>query len=90
MMMNFNDIINGFKKQGENLTYDEAEGIRGFIISDAISPNFVNRIIKDYGEKSIYSAFLIDSEDGNIEYLLHKYKGHFFRNRYPEISYIND
>jgi hypothetical protein len=87
MMMCFNDVLNGFKKQGLDLTNEEKDIIREFITSDAISPNFIYRMIKDYGDKSINSAFLINSEGSNIEFLLHKYKGHFYRNKYPEISF---
>lgn len=90
IMTDFDNVMNGFKKQGNNLTVDEAESIRNFIYSEAISPNFVFKMIKDYGGKSIQSSFLLNPEDNNIDYLLHKYKGHFFRNRYPEISYAND
>lgn len=90
IMTGFDDIKSGFQKNGINLTDDEKEIIRQFIISEAISPNFVMKLVNENGDKSIASSFLINSELNFTSYLLHKYKGHFFRNRYPEISYNID
>jgi hypothetical protein len=87
IMPYFNDVVNGLKKMGNHLTEDESDAIRNFIMSESISPNFVYRIIKDYGEQSILESFLIRENSYAIVYLLHKYKGHFYRNRYPQISY---
>ncbi len=89
--VDFNNIINGFKKQGENLNEDEENAIRLFIESNSISPNFVKRMINDYGNKSILSSFIIREYNKEIalEYILRKYKGHFYRNRYPSISFID-
>ncbi|MDO9153559.1 MAG: DUF3843 family protein [Paludibacter sp.] len=86
IMMDFDDITNGFRKKGVNLTKNEKSAIQQFIFSSAISPNFVLRMIADYGEKSIASAFVINNDVNCTSFLLHKYKGHFYKNRYPEIS----
>lgn len=89
--VDFNDIINGFKKQGKNLNDDEENTIRLFIESDSISPNFVKKMVNDYGHKSILSSFIIRECDEEIalEYLLRKYKRHFYRNRYPAIYFVD-
>jgi len=87
IMMGFDDVINGFRKKGTNLNNDEKTIIQEFIFSSAISPNFVNRMIADYGDKSIASSFGINMDVNSTSFLLHRYKGHFFRNRYPEISF---
>jgi hypothetical protein len=86
----FNDVVNGFKKKGVDLNEDEADGIRGFIYSDAISPRFVRKLVEKYGDESIASVFLIrNSEDKTyLDYLLRRYKGHFYRNRYPGITFV--
>jgi len=86
IMMGFDDITNGLRKNGANLTNDEIIAIQELIFSSSISPAFVHRIIARYGHKSIASSFLISTDINCIEFLLHKYKGHFFRNRYPSIS----
>lgn len=90
IMLGFDDLLSGFKKEGKDLTHDECEAIRDFIISEAISPRFVRTMIDRYGAKSINSSFLINSEMKVTDYLLHKYKGQYFRNRYPEITLIDE
>jgi hypothetical protein len=91
IMLNFNDLIEGMKKKGTNLTEDEEYTIRGFIQSDAISPLFVIKIVNQYGEESIAAAFLIKDfqNDYYMDYLLRRYKGHYYRNRYPAISIMD-
>lgn len=90
LMQGFNLIRSGFEKQGWNMTADEAILIREFLCSDAISPQFVHRVIREYGHESIAAAFFIEEyEDSEyVEYLLRKYKGHFYRKRYPEITFV--
>lgn len=92
VMEEFNDVVNGLKKKGNNLTEDEKEMIEDFIRSDAISPSFVRKMVEKYGDESIASAFLIKNNQDIyfLDYLLHRYKGHFYRNRYPSISFKLD
>ena len=91
MMMGFDDVLSGFQKQGRNLNADESEAVRQFLYSDAISPQFVKKLVQDYGDESIASSFLIPQDCGQhfLEYLLRRYKGHFYRKRYPSISLID-
>jgi hypothetical protein len=87
-MLAFNDVLRGFKKKAVNLTEEEIESIRGFIESEAISPEFVEKLAKKYGAESVAETFLLRDID-NIDYLkyiLRKYKGHHFRKRYPNLS----
>jgi hypothetical protein len=46
-------------------------------------------MIERYGDESIAAAFYIDRLQHTyyLDYLLRRYKGHFFRNRYPSISF---
>jgi len=85
----FDDILSGFKKEGKDLKEDECEAIRNFITSDVISPNFVKTLVERYGDKSINTSFLLNSEIRIVDYLLHRYKGQYFRNKYPEITFID-
>lgn len=85
--VHFNYILDAFKKRGNDLTDDETESIRGFVTAYNLSPNFVKRMIKDYGNESILKAFMIkDNDKIAVDYLLRKYKGHFYRNRYPTLT----
>ena len=90
IIISFNDVASGLKKRGQNLTEDETEAIYALMNSDAISPDFVRRLVKQHGHESIAAAFLIDSGKHKtyLEYLLRRYKGHFYRNRYPQITLI--
>jgi hypothetical protein len=91
MMMSFDDVLHGFQKQGRDLREDESEMIREFLYADAISPQFVRKLVRDYGDASIAAAFLIpqDCDKHYLEYLLRRYKGHFYRNRYPSLSIVD-
>jgi hypothetical protein len=91
MMMSFDDVRRGFQKQGGDLTGDESEMIRQFLYADAISPQFVHKLVQDYGDASIAAAFLLpqDCDKYYLEYLLRRYKGHFYRNRYPSLSIVD-
>jgi len=90
VMRGFNSVVNGFKKQGVELTEDEENGIRAFFFSKQISPRFAKKLIERYGDKSIASAFLIHRHEDKsyVDYLLRQYKGHFYRKRYPFISFV--
>ncbi|HYQ90842.1 MAG TPA: hypothetical protein VES89_01875, partial [Candidatus Competibacteraceae bacterium] len=91
LMPDFNDIISGFKKQGASLSDTEAQSIRSLIYGEAISPNFVHRLVQDDGDASIAAAFLIPRESGPayLNYLLRRYKGHFYRHRYPSLALVD-
>jgi len=90
IMLEFNDVINGLKKKGLNLNEDEMESIRGLLFADAISPKFVKKLVQKYGDESISTIFFIEKNQHKyyLDYLLRRYKGHFYRNRYPGISFV--
>jgi hypothetical protein len=92
MMMSFDDVVSGFQKRGCDLHADESEMVRQFLYSDAISPQFVHKLVEDYGAASIASSFLIPRacEPYYLDYLLRRYKGHFYRKRYPSLSIVNE
>ena len=91
MMTSFDDVLNGFQKRGRELNADESEMIRQFMYSDSISPKFVEKLVQEYGDASIASSFLIPQDHDKIylAYLLRRYKGHFYRNRYPTLSIVD-
>jgi hypothetical protein len=91
MMMSFDEVRRGFQKQGRDLREDESEMIRQFLYADAISPQFVRKLVQDYEDASIAAAFLIppDCDKHYLEYLLRRYKGHFYQKRYPSLTIID-
>jgi Protein of unknown function (DUF3843) len=91
MMMSFDDVCSGFQKRGGDLTADESEMVRQFLYADAISPQFVKKLVQDYGDASIAAAFVIpqDCDTYYVEYFLRRYKGHFYRKRYPSLTIVD-
>jgi hypothetical protein len=90
IMTHFTSLVAGLKKNGDGLTGDEEEIIRGFLDSDAASPRFVRRMLDEYGDESVKKAFLLKGELPGywLEYLLRRHKGHFCRKRYPTLSVV--
>jgi hypothetical protein len=90
IMEQFHDIVEGFRRQGVELTEGQEDRIRAFLRSESISPAFVRRVVKEYGEASLQLAFRLQGTKATywLNYLLRRYKGHFFRKRYPAISVV--
>jgi Protein of unknown function (DUF3843) len=88
-MLDFNQVLSAFRKQGAALTDDEAESIRGMIESENISPAFVQRLVREHGCGAIGCAFMIRDfqETPDLAWLLRRFKGKFYRKRYPAISF---
>jgi hypothetical protein len=61
-MAGFNAIVSGLQQHGAQLTDDEAESLRAFLYSEAISPQFVRLVAREYGDASIAAAFFIQPE----------------------------
>jgi hypothetical protein len=88
IMTHFTPLVVGLKKMGEGLTEDEEDVIRGFFDSDAVSLRFVKRVLAEYGDESVKTAFLLKGDLPGywLDYLLRSRKGHFYRKRYPTLS----
>lgn len=87
-MLDFGGVISGFQKKGWELSENEAEVIRQFIFSENISPNFISYMIDQYGIEAINAAFWIEplNDKSAVEYMLRRYKGRFYRRRFPAVS----
>ena len=90
IMTHFTTLVAGLSKKGEALTEEEQEAIRGFFDSPAISPRFVRRVLEEYGDDSVRTAFLLkgDLPGWSLDYLLRSRKGHYYRKRYPSLSVV--
>jgi Protein of unknown function (DUF3843) len=86
----FDALLAGLRKRGVDLTPDEEGVIRGWILSESISPGFVRRLAGECGDESIRAAFLLGKHDEGylLEYLLRRYKGRFYRPRYPTLTLV--
>ena len=90
IMPDFNDVLSGLKKKGRGLTEGEEVAIRGWVTSQSLSPGFVRRLAEEHGSESIAAAFLLEKqkEDYVLAYLLRRYKGRFYRPRYPTLTIV--
>jgi len=88
-MLDFNDITRGMSKQGLDLTENERFVLRGLTLDGSISPAFVRRLVRDYGEASLLAVFLLPQDCRYaLDYLLRRSKGSHFRNQYPSLSFV--
>ena len=88
IIQDFDDLLAGLKKKGTGLTPGEEGAIRGWILSESISPGFVRRLVGECGVESIKAVFLLGKheEDHATEYLMRRYKGRFYRPKYPTLT----
>lgn len=89
ILLQYNEIVSGLRKNGEGLTTAEVEAIVGAMQAAAISPAFVRRLLREHGgEASIRRAFMLGKcrDSYCLEYLLRRLKGHFYRRRFPQMS----
>ena len=83
-------LVAGLSKKGEGVSGDEEAVIRGFFESPAISPQFVRRVLEEYGGDSVKAAFVLrgDLLAYWLDYLFRSRKGHYYRKRYPALSVV--
>ena len=88
-MLGFRHVLSAFAKRGAELTDDEAEAIRELIESENISPAFVERMVREHGCKAIGGAYRMrDFQKAlHLAWLLRRFKGKYYRQRYPALSF---
>ncbi len=85
MFTGFDTLISGLKKKDKPLTQPEMETLQAFIEGELISPAFVRRVIRDAGSTGLETLYFLTGSPNGIDYLLRRFKGRFYRNRYPAI-----
>jgi hypothetical protein len=87
-LLQFNHVQSGLAKKGVGLNEDELHALQGLITSEGTSAAFVRRLVADHGAESIVEAFLLRDGPPNLalDFLLRRYKSHFYRTRYPTLS----
>lgn len=90
IVVEYNALVSGLKKRGQGLSEDEAWAIQGVMQSEAISASFMQRLAAEYGSESMAEAFLIRRhlDQPYVDYLLRRYKGVYYRRRYPNLSIV--
>ena len=91
IMTHFVPLIAGLKKRGVMLTPSEQNSICGFFQSSSISPQFVKRVISEFGDESVRDAFVLRGELPNywLEYLFRRFKGRYYRKHYPSLNLVD-
>jgi hypothetical protein len=86
--LDFNDLLSGLRRRGVGLEPKEDAAIGGWIRSPEISPKFVKALAEEFGCESIKQAFLLGKreEEYILDYLLRRFKGKFYRVRYPTVT----
>ena len=86
----YNTLVSGLQKRGRELIEDEIWTIQGVIRSEVISPQLMQRLAAEYGPESIAEAFLIRQhlDQPYLAYLLRRYKGAYYRRRYPNMGMV--
>jgi hypothetical protein len=90
IMVHFNAIRSGLKKNGKDCTPDEKNILRIWLDTPAISPGFVYRALKEYGgEESIKQAIRWETVAPYwLDYLLRCRKGEYYRKRFPTFGIV--
>lgn len=84
-------LRSGLAKRGVGLSSRESNLIRAIVKTDSVSVAFVRRMMAEYGDESIRTAFLLDRDGAksDLEFLLRKYKGKYYRQQYPAIHSVD-
>jgi hypothetical protein len=89
IMADFDVLRAALGKSRAALSADESEVLQAFVESAEISPEFVRRVISQYGSVGLAALYFLPTGDlVEVEFLLRRFKGFYFRRRYPNISLL--
>jgi hypothetical protein len=89
IMADFDLLRGALSKSRETLSEGEANTLQAFVESAEISPAFVRRVIREHGSAGLASLYFLPSGDtAELEFLLRRFKGLYYRRRYPRISLL--
>ena len=89
ILSEFNFTKSALNKKGSDLTEEDMEFICSLIEDTSISPAFIDKLFSLYGKKTVLKVYHL-KEESDVDYLIHKYKGYYFRNRYPTLTLVDD
>jgi hypothetical protein len=89
IMADFDVLRSALGQSRAALSEDEAEALRAFVESAELSPAFVRRVIREHGSAGLAAWYYLPVGDAvEVEYLLRRFKGAYYRRRYPNISLL--
>jgi hypothetical protein len=85
-------LSSGLQKKGVELTRPEIDTLCGVITDTGCCPTFIHRLTAEHGAQSIGAVFFQKQHpaDFTLQVLLRRYKGAYFRRRYPSISLLGE
>jgi len=91
MIEGYDILLSALGNRSDLLSRKEMEILQAFIEEDTISPAFVHRVIREAGSAGLKRLYFLsgDTTEG-IEYLLRRFKGFYYRKRYPCISLLDE
>lgn len=90
MIEGYDSLLSALGNRSDPLSRKEMEILQAFIEEDTISPAFVRRVIRDAGSSGIERLYFLSDGAVGIEYLLRRFKGLYYRKRYPCISLLDE
>ena len=90
MIEGYDILLSALGNRGDLLSRKELEILQAFIEEDTISPAFVRRVIREEGSAGIERLYFLSDGEADIEYLLRRFKGFYYRKRYPCISLLDE
>lgn len=90
IMIHFTSLLSALKQTDDLLSEDQERSVCGFLTSSSISPAFVQRVLTEYGDHVVRQVFILkgDLPPYWLDYLFRRFKGNYFRRRYPGLSLI--
>lgn len=89
MFMGYARLIAALENKGP-LSSDEKDALRSFVEEEEISPAFVSRVLAESGNRGLLNCYRLKGGDQDIAYLLRRFKGIYYRKRYPCISLFQE
>ena len=89
MFMGYARLIAALENKGP-LSIDEKDALRSFVEEEEISPAFVSRVLAESGNRGLLNCYRLKGGDQDIAYLLRRFKGIYYRKRYPCISLFQE
>lgn len=85
----FHGIARAMEKQGRDLDDNDKSALREIIMTESVSAEFVNRLVREHGVDSILAALLLPGDCRcALDFMLRRHKGGDFRNRYPPLAFV--
>jgi hypothetical protein len=87
VIKSYDRLVEVFGKKGNGLSSREARQVRSLFSRRSAGVEFIRKMVGWYGDGSVSAAFGITEPHKHpfLEYLLHRYKGEYFRKEYPDV-----